>query len=84
MDTFRAKVRVPSPGSFAECGGKANAKEGIGCPLDCHESLVALQMVNWIGGAIVRLYMRHLEPTGDRFIEDESRKRLDDLEVYVV
>ena len=84
MDTFRAESGVPGPGSSAECGGEADAKEGISCPLDCHESLVALQMVNWVGGAIVRLHVRHLEPTRDRLIEDESGERLGGPKVDVV
>ena len=48
------------------------------------KSLVALQMVNWIGRAVVGLHMRHLEPIRDRLIEDESGERLGGLKVDVV
>ena len=49
-----------------------------------HKSFVALQVINWVGGAVVRLHMRHLEPTEDRFVEDELGERLDGPEVDVV
>ena len=52
--------------------------------MNCHESLVALQMVNWVGGAVVRLHVWHLEPIGDRFIEDKSGERLGGLKVNIV
>ena len=84
VDTSWAEARVSGPGSFTECDRKVDAKEGIGCPLNCHESLVALQMVNWVGGAVVWLHRRHLEPTRDRFVEDKSRERLGGPEVDVV
>ena len=41
-------------------------------------------MVNWVGGAVVRLHMRHLEPTRNRLVEDESGERLGGLKVDVV
>ena len=41
-------------------------------------------MINWVGGAVVGLHMRHLEPTRNRLIEDESEKKLDGLKVDVV
>ena len=53
MDTARSKTGVPSPGSLAERGGKADAEKSVGCPLDRHESFIALQMVNQVGEAII-------------------------------
>ena len=84
VDTPRAKARVPGSSGFTECRREADAEEGIGCPLDHHESLVALQMVSWVSGAVVRLYMRYLEPTMDRLVEDKSGERLGGPKVDIV
>ena len=41
-------------------------------------------MVDWVGRAIVRLHMGHLEPTKNRLVEDESGERLGGLKVDIV
>ena len=67
-----------------KCGGEADAEKSVGCPLNRHESFIALEVVDWVGGAVVWLHVRHFEPTGNRLIEDQSRERLGGLEVDVV
>ena len=84
VDTFRPKPRVLGPRSFPKCSREADAQEGVGCFLDCHEGLVTLEVINWIGGTVIGLHMRHLEPSRDRFVQNKSGERLGGIEIEVV
>ena len=53
VDAFWLKFRVPGSSSFSKDGQKVDTHEGIIRPLDHHESFVALEMIDWVDGAIV-------------------------------
>ena len=52
--------------------------------MDHYESLIALQIINWIGGAVIWLHLRHLELRQDWLVQDTLRERLDSVEVVVI
>ena len=52
--------------------------------MDHNESLIALQMVDWIDGAIIWLHLQYLESRRNRFIQDVLRERLGSMKVIIV
>ena len=84
IDASRLKFEIPGSSSFPKSYREVDAHKDIDCPLNHHESLVALKMVNRVGGAIVWLHLWHLELRWNRLIQDVLGKKLCGVKVVVV
>lgn len=42
--------------------------------MNLHESLITLEMIQWVGSAVIWLQLRHLELTWYQFLHDASRE----------
>ena len=70
MDT-----RVPNSCRLLQGCKEGKVGEDIRGVLEYHEGLKILQVIQWIGKAIVWLYRGHLESTRDRFLKDGVGER---------
>ena len=84
IDAFRLKSEISGSSSFSKNHRKVDAQEDVGCPLNRHESLVALKVVDRIGGAVVWLHLWHLELRWNRLVQDVLGKRLCGMKVVVI
>lgn len=69
-----ARVGKTRPELLCECGWEGNAEEGIGSPLDSHESLITFQVVDRVHGPIVGIHLGYAESAGDQFLLYSIRK----------
>ena len=84
VNTFRSKPGVPRLSSFSKHSREVDAQEGVGCSLDCYESLIALEMIDWVGETVIGLHMRHLELSRNWFAQNKSGERLGGMKIEII
>lgn len=52
--------------------------------MNLHESLITLEMIQWVGSAVIWLQLRHLELTWYQFLHDALRERGTIVELFLV
>ena len=75
MNVARTQPEKPEPGSLSKGRRECAAQNAIGGPMEEHQGLETLEVIERIGGAIVKLGLGHPELRWDDFTHDVRRER---------